>query len=84
MKGNWIHHDKDWFNLEDFCHIWIETRYGKDNGPIEPPSPRGYYLMGEWRHNGEEVIISQDWDSWEQLRNFLNEKLKVYNGWTRD
>lgn len=71
----WIHCHKDWFNLEDFCHIWIETRLYFDNEQTDNPKIIGYYAMGEWKHSGEEVIISQDWDSFDQLRHFLNIKL---------
>ena len=26
MNDKWVHFGTDWFNLSDFCHIWIETR----------------------------------------------------------
>lgn len=74
--SKWIHFDKDWFNLDDFCHIWIETRSFQEEVDYAPRiRVTGYYLMGEWRHNGEEVIISQDWECLVGLKNFLNEKL---------
>lgn len=72
--SKWVQYEKDWFNLEDFCYIWIEEKY--NYAPRKTVT--GYYAMGEWRHNGEEVIITQDWDSLDQLRHFLNEKLEVY------
>jgi len=77
--SNWIHFEKDWFNLNDFIHIWIEehkAEFGDDT--------IGYYLVGEWRHNGEEVIISQDWESIDDLKRFLHDKLGVFKGWTRE
>lgn len=77
--GNWIHFDKDWFNLDDFCHIWIETRRFQEEVNYQARiTVTGYYLMGEWRHNGEEVIISQDWESIDDLKKFIHEKLDVY------
>lgn len=79
MSNKWIHFDKDWFNLDDFCHIWIESRsFVQEVDYAKQIRVTGYYLMGEWRHNGEEVIISQDWDSLDELRKFLHRKLGVY------
>jgi hypothetical protein len=81
----WIHFDEDWFNLDDFCHIWIETRsFHETEGFEHRIKVTGYYLMGEWRHNGEEVIISQDWESIDDLKKFLHHKLDVYNGYNRE
>jgi hypothetical protein len=86
--SKWVQYGKDWFNLEDFCHVWIETRHTKEiikYGPLETDYTTqnvdtAFYAMGEWRHNGEEVIITQDWNSLDQLSHFLNENLEVYNG----
>lgn len=80
MDGNWIYFEDDWFNLNDFCHIWIEKCNvrlenlvtGNNLLPAE-----SYYLMGIWRHNGEEVIISQNWHSLNELRSYLNRKLSL-------
>ncbi len=69
--GNWITFGTDWFKLEDFCHIWIQTRYYHEK------DTRTYYLMGEWKHNAEEVILSKEWESVEDLTDFTNEKLGV-------
>lgn len=80
--SKWIQYEKDWFNLEDFCHIWIEERSCiEEYNHVPRKTITRYYAMGEWRHNSEEVIITQNWDSLDQLRHFLNERLKVYNGW---
>jgi len=79
--SKWIHFYTDWFNLDDFANIWIETRFATHNNyDIEPLAPLGYYAMGEWRHNGEEVIITQDLDEMEDLINFLNSKLGISSG----
>lgn len=64
--SKWINFQEQWFNLDDFCHIWIEIN--KTNNK--------YYAMGEWRHNGEEVIITDVWDSKDELRMYLNRKLE--------
>lgn len=69
--GNWIIYGTDWFNLDDFCRIWIQTRY------FHEKDTRAYYLMGEWKHNSEEVAISPDWDSVEDLIAYVNLNLGV-------
>jgi hypothetical protein len=87
----WLNNEVGWFNLDDFCHIWIETHKKREPlryGPLETDYIvqdviLGYYAMGEWRHNGEEVIITQDWDDRQQLVHFLNEKLDVSGTWHR-
>lgn len=79
--SNWIHFHTDWFNLDDFCHIWIETRsFHEEIDYVPCIRITGYYLMGEWRHNGEEVIISQDWESIDDLKKFIHDKLGVFKG----
>lgn len=85
--SNWIQIDKDWFNLDDFCHIRIETRsFQEEFNYILNHTPRiiitGYYLMGQWRHSGEEVIMSQDWKSIDELKKFISDKLDL-KGWIR-
>jgi hypothetical protein len=77
MSGNWIHYDKDWINLDDFCHIWIETRYHYLDHKSMPTET--YYAKGEWRHNGEEVIITQEWDCLYELTNYIHRKIGVIN-----
>ncbi len=74
--NKWIQNKEDWFNIDDFCHIWIEKRYIIEEINYEPViKATNYYAMGKWRHNGEKVIISQDWDSKDELINCLNRKL---------
>lgn len=76
--SKWVHFNKDWFNFEDFCHIWIETKSYHENKDGEYRIiVTGYYAMGEWRHSGEEVIITQDFDSIEDLVHYLNRKLDI-------
>ncbi len=48
----WIKKDDDWFNLNSFCHIWIEK--GVDGK---------FFAMGEFTHSGEEVVLSNSQES---------------------
>lgn len=79
--SKWVHYGKDWFNLEDFCHVWIEEiSFIEEYNYAPKKTVTGYYAMGEWRHNGEEVIITKDWESIDDLKHYLNRKL----GLTKD
>lgn len=71
---NWICVDNDWFNIKDFCHIWIEERRFITGNMIEID---GYFAMGEWRHNGEEVVITKDYQSLDELRHYINRSVKI-------
>ena len=49
MNDKWIQFNKDWFNLADFCHIWIETRQFVDqfkHGPLETDYTRQIIVKG--------------------------------------
>lgn len=62
--SEWINFSFNWFNVKDFCHIWIDE------------SVNGYFAMGEWRHNGEEVVLTGCFEKKEDVYNFINHKLK--------
>ncbi len=69
----WIYYENNWFNLDDFCHIWIEESDVQENGKTV-----GYFLVGLWKHNGENKIISELWESLDKLQQFLHIKLETY------
>ena len=76
-KNNWYKNNTDYFNLDDFCHIWIERKiYFIECKNSNTQLQRSvYYAMGQWRRNGENVIISEDFDCQDELENILNKKL---------
>lgn len=79
--SNWIHFQNDWFNVDDFCHIWVETRrINTTVNHVPQIEIVGYYLLGEWRHNSEYVVISDDWKRKEDLIAWMSSKLGI--GWT--
>lgn len=62
-----LDNQSDAFNLDCFCHIWIKKSiHGK-----------GYYIEGEFTHNGEEVIISPYLENEEQAKKYLLKLTKV-------
>ncbi len=54
--------ENQWFELSQFCHIWIEK------------SINGFFLMGEWIHNGEEVVLSPSFEFKECLKLWMKNK----------
>lgn len=68
----WIKFRDDCFNLNSFCHIWIENHCEGPNNKIV-----GFYLMGEFSHNGEEVVISEDWETLQEARDWLLELTRM-------
>lgn len=65
MNG-WIFDKEDsWYNLNDFCHIWIQTDVNKK-----------FFCMGEWKHNSEEVVISPSYDTFELCKYHMQNKLR--------
>lgn len=59
--NRWIFFGNQYFNLQDFCHLWIETDKNVH-----------FYWMGEWRHNGEEVVISESFPKLDDCNSFMN------------
>jgi hypothetical protein len=49
--NKWIEFQDNWFNLDWFWHIWIDT-------DIEGR----FYLMAEFAKSSEEVVISPSFD----------------------
>ncbi len=39
--------EEDFINLNNICHVWIQK------------CPNGWFLMGKFIHNSEEVVLSQ-------------------------
>lgn len=45
----WFKSGDERYNLNDFCHIWVEHSKSKEI----------YFIMGQWKHIGEEIVISE-------------------------
>ncbi len=63
---NWIYvSESNCINLDDIFHVWIEQ------------SINGYFLMGELRHNGEEVVISMIFQNVFDCQKYMHKILKI-------
>ena len=71
---SWFKSGDNWFNSDDFCHFWAQPLYF--NGE-ELPKLTGFYVMGEWKHNGEEISITGNFETSEAAENFIKSLLKL-------
>ncbi len=64
--SKWIRSIRDmWFNLDAFFHIWVMR------------SHNGYSVWGELIHNGEEVVLSECFETEEECIYHINIILNI-------
>lgn len=63
---NWIKYNSEAFNLNEFRHIWIEK------------GVNGFFIMGEFLRDLEEVVLSSDFQNFFECENCMNKLLNLY------
>lgn len=60
-KMTWIKIANDeWVNLDQIFHVWIEE------------TVNGFFINGELKHNGEEVVLSKNFNTFDECLKYVN------------